>query len=412
MNVVVVSIDRLHAGYLGFLGNSWVATPHFNRLAAESFVFDQATTDRVRLDGLIDSWWRGRHALETAADQPTLAERLGAAGFATCLISDESHIVNHPLAKDFAERVDVGECDQRLADLVAHEIDETRAAALFAAAAEQLAEVRPPFFCWIHSQGLGAAWDAPDEFRQRYAEEDERPPPRLTAVPTRRLTGEDDPDEIWGICQSYAGQVSLIDTCLGGLLESLDGAPWRHDVLLVVVGTRGFPLGRNGRLGPTDDALYSELIHVPWLVRWPDGLGAACRSLALVQPCDLAPTLADAVGLPERDRPALGRSLLPIIRERAETVRDRICMVNADGERAIRTSAWHLRMPRQTDEHVATGELYAKPDDRWDQNDVADRCPDVVEGLHQAMKDLESGLAAGTLEGLPPLSEALVSDLP
>lgn len=410
MNVIVLSIDRLHAGSLGCYGNSWVATPHFNRLAAESFVFDQATIDHPRLDELVRSWWLGQHVLERSAgksEPPTLAQRLAQAGLAAALITDEPQVAEHPLAGHFGELVPVSQRDQtpkgRPADDVAH----TGFATLMAEATQWLARARQPFFLWLHSQGMGAAWDAPDEFRQQYAEPDEPEPPRLLTVPCRQLTGDEDPDEIWGIGQAYAGQVSLVDACLGGLLEFLDGESCGRETLLSVVGARGFPLGRNGRIGAPDNALYSELTQVPWLMRLPGGFGAAVRSQALVQPCDLAPTLIDLLGIGDRPTSSIGCGLSQLFHEDVESVRDRVCLIGADGERAIRTPGWYLRLPAGDEQAPASPELFAKPDDRWDQNDVADRCPEIVEGLRLALDELEARIRGGTSGDLSPLAESL-----
>ena len=41
MKVLVLNASAMHIGFLGFYGNSWVATPKLDRLAAESVVFDQ-----------------------------------------------------------------------------------------------------------------------------------------------------------------------------------------------------------------------------------------------------------------------------------------------------------------------------------------------------------------------------------
>lgn len=415
MNVIVLSIDRLHAGYLGCYGNTWVATPHLNRLAAESVVFDHAMIDDPRLDESFRSWWLGQHALERAAGKieplPTLAQRLAQEGLATALITDEPQAADHPLAGHFGELVRVG--SQHVPSRTgrpADRVEQTGFATLVAAATEWLVQATQPFFLWLHSQGMGAAWDAPDEFRQQYAELDEPEPPRLLTVPCRRLTGDEDPDEIWGICQAYAGQVSLVDACLGGLLEFLDGESCGRETLLSVVAARGFPLGRNGTIGAADNALYSELAQVPWLMRLPGGLGAAVRSQALVQPCDLAPTMTDLLGVGKRSESPIARNLLPLIREDAESVRDRVCLVGAEGERAIRTPAWYLRLPGGDEQAARSPELFAKPDDRWDQNDVADRCPEVVDGLRQALDELETHIRGGALGDLPPLGESLAGE--
>ena len=69
--------------------------------------------------------------------------------------------------------------------------------------------------------GLAAPWDAPLEFRNRYAEEEDPEPPKFVQVPDYRLADDYDPDELLGITHAYAGQVSLWDLCLGAFLDHL-----------------------------------------------------------------------------------------------------------------------------------------------------------------------------------------------
>ena len=75
------------------------------------------------------------------------------------------------------------------------------------------------------------------------------------------------------------------------------------------------------------------------------------------------------------------RSLLPLAQNKPLTVRDRICFAQGD-EAAIRTESWHLRVPGDG----AAPELFVKPDDRFEKNEVADRCPEIVSGLVDALQ--------------------------
>jgi len=45
-------------------------------------------------------------------------------------------------------------------------------------------------------------------------------------------------------------------------------------------------------------------------------------------------------------------------------------------QRSLRTPAWFLHQPT-----THPPQLYVKPDDRWETNDVANRCPDIVEQM-------------------------------
>jgi arylsulfatase A-like enzyme len=220
----------------------------------------------------------------------------------------------------------------------------------------------------------------------------------------------------------------VLDQCLGAFVDALDGSTHRDSTLLVIAGARGFPLGEHARVGPWEDCsgrdadeqehptLYTELLHVPWLVRLPGGVGAGGRTQALVQPIDLAPTLLDWWGLSGAPLAGAGRSLLPLVREESTAWRDRACAVSAAGERSIQTSAWRMRWgPPAADGPAALalasarGELFVKPDDYWEVNDVADRCPDVSGALVQAFESYVAAEEAGRGDVLPPLDPVLTA---
>ncbi|HUY35449.1 MAG TPA: sulfatase-like hydrolase/transferase [Pirellulales bacterium] len=416
MNAIVVVVDRLHVGYVGCYGNSWVATPELDGLAMESFAFDQAIIDSPSLDELYGSFWTGSHALQRRHAWPTgcgtLADALGKAGVATTLISDDSRVGEHPLAAGFGEQIKVEPPVARDAK-TAPDVDQTHLAGYFALAADWLTKARGPLCLWLHTQGLQAAWDAPLEFRNHYADPDEPPPPTLVDVPRRLLPNDFDPDLRFGVCQAYAGQVTLLDTCLGGLLAALAESPLQRDTLLALVSPRGLPLGEHRRIGTGDEAIYNELIHVPWLLRLPDGSGAAARSQALVQPADLCATLCDWCGATPPWAAGTGRSLLPVVRDEMETLRDRACVAAPGGEQGIRTAGWYLRLAADQTEAGEEPdsdrvELYAKPDDLWELNDVADRCRDVAQALARGLNDFRSAAESGTIESLPPLDDSLI----
>lgn len=451
MNIVVVSIDCLHAGFLGCYGNTWVATPHFDRLASQGLVFDQSFLDDPDLGDVCRGWWTGRHALERATggeDSRFLPPHLAKSGLATSLVTDDALVATLAEAHAFGQVVRLGAAaGEPDPQTPADDVVDTSAAGFFARATEWLAEAKESSFVWLHSRGMSAPWDAPYELRRQYAEEDDPPPPKFIAPPCRRLEREHDPDELWGAAQAYAGQVSLVDLCLGGLLEFIESDPAWSRALVMVVGARGFPLGRRGRLGPVDGALFGEFVQTPWLVRWPGIDQAAARSSLLVQTFELAPTLADAVSahrpgaasdrsvaefvrIPARTHgdaltspevshsemsdplwpsPTVGRSLLPLVREEAAPPRDRILLVNSAGERGLRTPAWYLRLPAG-DSSSSPAELYSKPDDRWEVNDVAGRLPDIVEALTAAADEYVAAVQSGRTADLPPLDESLAGE--
>ncbi|MCE9605120.1 MAG: sulfatase-like hydrolase/transferase [Planctomycetia bacterium] len=425
MNIVCVCLDRLHWGYLGCYGNTWVSTPAFNRLAAEGFVLNSAFCDTPDLASAYESLWRGSHIAERSAAaavlRPTLVELARAAGLRTLLVTDDATVGEHPAGAAFDDKAEFEpavDCEP------AGDAASTHLGRLFTETLERAASIRQPFFLWFHAQAMNGPWDAPTEMRNDYADEDDPEPPTFTSVPRRELPADVDLDERFGISQAYAGQVTLVDTCLGGLLEQLEESGLDDDTAIVVLAPRGIALGEHGAVGPFDDRLHGELIQIPWLMRLPRGRGKLQRSHALVQSCDLYWTLAELLPTPniaaEDASARWGRSVLPLVDGTARELRDRALIVG-ETESGIRTSAWYLRCrntlsaetpveENTVEEHAAeehTDELYTKPDDIWETNDVASRCPEIVEQLRVVAQQT---LAAMQTSASPPALEEVLAE--
>lgn len=401
-SAIVLVVDRLGAGFLGPYGNTWLETPHCNRLAAQSLVCETAWADSPALDAAYRTMWSGRHSLEPAANlESALAAGAARSGARTVLITDDDSIAMHPLAATFSEQVLV---ESPTSPRAAASIDETSQFRLMAAAIEAIDQSREPLLAWIHARGLAGTWDAPRSFRERFADLDDPSPPDLLIPPERRLDRHADPDEVLGLVQAYAGQVQVADECLEMLLEALDQGPQRDRTLLAVTAPRGYPLGEHGRIGPCDEALYGELLHVPLLVRLPGNEGRLVRTQRLVQPSSLCATILEACGWGELTDAQRGLSLLRDAR--GEETPGRACAVAVGpGQRAIRTPAWQMRESNEDGE--TRRELFAKPDDRWEANEVSNRCGEVTALLAAELDQFEQAAGAGQLAELASLPEAL-----
>ena len=402
MNVICLVIDRLHSGYLGAYGNTWVETPSFDRLAAEAFVFDQFSIDTPDLDRLYRSYWQGRHALcrqdETKDRWPSLPSLLRDAGLAATLLTDEPSVAYHELAREFDQ---VLELAPPYAVELADSMEQTHLAEFFARTVNWIESADAPFFLWCHAQGLGGVWDAPLEFSGRYSDVDDPDPRDSAEVPCQMLEDDYDPDELLVISQAYAGQIALLDACLGGFLEFLQAESLDDETLLVLLSSRGFPLGEHHYVGSCGEGLNGELVQVPLMIRSPDRLGAAARSQVLTHPTDVWASVLDFAGAANAAKPPGAESLIPTIAGKATPARDRLAIVGRDGRRAIRTPAWYLH-------DGPDPELYAKPDDRWEVNNVADRYPELVDSLRQALEAFERSLMSGKADEIPPLDDVLL----
>jgi hypothetical protein len=165
----------------------------------------------------------------------------------------------------------------------------------------------------------------------------------------------------------------VLDDCMGALNVALMELGLDRETLLILVGCRGYALGEHGAVGGDVRSLYGELIHIPCLVRLPGAEYPPPRSFQLMTPSDLRTILDGWFQQSEAAPPA-------------PSDRQYLVVTGDDGEAAIRTPAWMLRRPQlaASDSPVLPSpsvELYAKPDDRWEANEVADRLPDIAARL-------------------------------
>lgn len=405
MNGICLCIDRLHAGFLGTCGSTWVHTPALDQMAADGFVFDQFHVDSLEVESLYRSHWFGRHALEPATTSPSGSQSLAALlrghGIRTLLAMDNADIAALPGAEGFDEQIPLPQPVNRQS---ASSVEATHLGRAFAQVVQRIASIRSPFFLWCHLSSLGWVWDAPWEMRSQCAEADDPDPPTGIEVPCRWMEEGEDPDLLLGISQAYAGQISLLDLCVGAVCDALADARLDQETAVALVGLRGLALGEHGCIGPTEDRLDGELVHVPLVIRLPDPARIAGRSQELVQPPDLYSTWLGLLAHAAPPARYAACDLSSVVYGDATLGRDRIGLAGREGRRGLRTSAWYLKMG-------SVPELFAKPDDRWEVNDVADRHRDVAEELAAVLGEYQSSLSTAQLGGLSPLSEVLRSGL-
>ena len=337
-----ITVDGLHGGMIGAYGNAWIQTPAIDALAAESVVFDRYYTNSLDIVTVFDSLWA------------ELPGELRNKGYRTILLTDDTDVFHHPSAVGFSE---VHRLDTSHTRSPADYVEQTLFFEALATVVDLLESKRSePYFFWLHLRGFRGPWDFPMDERTKYQAEDDPPPHDGVVPPT--MDGEIDPDVLQAVMEAYGGGVSVLDTALGGLFDSLSEGELGNNTLFLFGSTRGFALGEHRRIG-ADKRLYGENIHLPLMIRFPDTFGASVRSPILFQSNDLRTFLADPP------------SLRTLIADETETFHESLIIRGEHGETALVTSEWFL----------LDGHLYVKPDDRWEVNDVADRCGEVLDEL-------------------------------
>lgn len=378
--LLVVTVDRLPAWMLPAFGATWVATPAIDALAARGVVFDRVIAPTIDSDttlaDLASAGW---------AAGPSPVREAFARGWKTVLVTDDAAAADR-LAPAGMERVLVPAATK---SAEAADDSATELARLVDAAVDVL-RAGGHRLVWCHAGSLGVTWDAPLRHRERYVDPDDPPPPAGARVPSFAVDADTDPDLLVGTRQVFAGQMSLLDAQLGRLFDLVAATRWT----VLLAGVRGMPLGLHGWVGVGGpDHAHGELAHVPAILVDADGRMAAQRFGGLVVPADLGATLAELVGgnpaeQPPRDpaAPWRGASLAGLLRDWSAVPRDRVVVVAEDSV-AIVTPSWHC-LSVGGDIQSSGGRrvrLFAKPDDFFECNDVADRCPAVAEPLGELL---------------------------
>lgn len=294
-DVVLITIDTLRVDHVSaFEPNSPVRTPHIDRLAEEGVAYTQAyspisvtgpafCTMHTGLvpgrHGVVMNVFRGGAALEPR--HTTLAERLSAAGYATgAFVSGFTLRPGLGLNQGFDKYVSPGARRRPGAET---------ADRLWA----WLLRQPGPVLAWYHSydpHGPLGAWPSP-----AIGPGLRRGGPELERIPAYQRI-EDITDEAFFRAR-YATAVAYADAQVGRLLWMLEATGRYDDAMIVFTADHGESFAERELWFDHGTTAHEEQLHVPLIIKYPDGWGAGRREQALVGLQDIVPTVLAATGL-------------------------------------------------------------------------------------------------------------------
>ncbi len=178
-----------------------------------------------------------------------------------------------------------------------------------------------------------------------------------------------------------------VDRAIGEILDALDESGRLENTLVVFTSDNGILHGEHR--WTKKEAPYEEAIRVPLVLRW-DAAGWMARSeTALALNIDLAPTIADAVGV--RHPATDGRSMLPLLDERTTSWRRDFLIEHLEGTNAV-TTYCAVRSARWKYVRYATGEeeLYDLQADPFELENLSEApsASEVVTNLRARLREL------------------------
>ncbi|MFC5455161.1 sulfatase-like hydrolase/transferase [Prosthecobacter fluviatilis] len=188
------------------------------------------------------------------------------------------------------------------------------------------------------------------------------------------------------LIHGYHAATSYMDAQLGKVLDALDASGLAGNTIIVFWGDHGWHLGDHGMWCKHTN--YEQAGHIPVIVSAP-GIKAA-RTQALIESCDIYPTLAEMAQLPAPPQ-GDGRSFASVLRAPTTSTRDHAIHVYPRGGgligRAIRTQRHRLvewKKPGDAPENAVL-ELYDYEADPAETKNLAAAQPEVVAGLRKLL---------------------------
>jgi arylsulfatase A-like enzyme len=309
-NFLIILIDDMGVHQMGCYGSRFYETPHLDRLAAQSLVFDQAYATapvcspsraglytgrhpaRLHLTNYIPGTEPGNALLSTPpwtpylpVEEPTIGDHFKAAGYETVhfgkwhLATDYNYQPGRPTDPESHgfDRVVYTRKPKPDADPDAdpHHID-----TLTDHARTFLGEPHDkPFICFVAHNAIHRPEMAPKPLIDHFAAKDGADKDCNRPV--------------------LAAMVSRLDTSVGRLLDALDQSPEKDNTIVVFTadhGAFGLSEERKPLRGAKAD-LYEGGVRIPLLVRLPGTADRAGRVETVTPNTDFLPTVAELAGI-------------------------------------------------------------------------------------------------------------------
>ena len=366
-NILILMADQLTASALPAYGNRIARTPHLDRLAARSVVFDNAYCNiplcapsrAVMMSGRLPSAIGAfDNAAEFPSQTPTYAHYLRRLGYQT-ILAGKMHFCGPEQLHGFEERLttdiypadynwtpdwsragerpewyhsmssvtDAGWCIRtNQIDFDEEVVFAARQKLFDIARAPQADAGRRPFCMVVSLTHPHDPFTIPDPWWSRYADAPVDMP--ADSIPaddphSRRLRhvigmnlATPTPAQIQAARRAYYGAISFFDDNVGLLLDALDQSRLADDTIVILLSDHGEMLGERGLWFKM--SFFEAACRIPLMISAPKRF-APHRVRESVSLVDLLPTLvelASGTAEPEYAAPLDGHSLLPHCRQR------------------------------------------------------------------------------------------------
>jgi arylsulfatase A-like enzyme len=401
MNLLIFGIDSLRADHMSCYGYPRLTTPHSDRLASQGVLFDNCYSAYIPTTPAYTSIMTGmdvmRHEMVALGPKGPidpgirlLPELLREAGYTSVRVG-----FGGDFFRGFDRILGYDEGWYAWQDRPARKAERLNDVTI--PAMEELIAAGQPWMLFLRHMDPHAPYLPPSPYDGLFYKKDPTQP-GLDMTPVRDFPNFCDFHLSWmpeGIEDAnhpiamYDGALAYMDACIQQILTRLDELGQRDNTLVVYTADHGETLYDHGCYFD-HHGLYEPTLHVPLIIRFPDGRGAGTRVPGFVLHEDLVPSLLEVLGqggLAERERMD-GRSWVPLIQGERPNNHTEFYITECTWmrKRGWRTPQWKLIDALEPDFHGKPAvELYNLLDDPTEQDNLADREPRIVQCLKDRM---------------------------
>ncbi len=313
-NLVLTIIDTVRADHLSAYGYRRPTSPNLARLASHALLFRNAysasTWTLPSTSSLLTGLYPDQHGVRNLPDvlppeAHTLAERLRELGYRTAAFTDGGFVdPQWGFAQGF-DRYDSTR-GQAWNPKDVRRVVEPATRWLKERSEEARAGPTAPFFLLLHTYEAHQPYLNREGFADPFLPPGPKPPDETYWI---RFPARLEGTELARATALYDGEIRRADRYLSGIWRALSKKELASRTALLVTADHGEELMDHGNMEHGLGKLYDENIHVPLILKLPDGSRGKVTSP--VSGVDVVPTFLDLAGAPRSEIEALpGRSLL------------------------------------------------------------------------------------------------------
>jgi len=399
INLLILGVDSLRADHMSCYGYHRLTTPHIDKIAEESVLFENAfspyipttpgyTTMLTGMDVMSHQIVSLRPKEPLDPNIPLLPEILREKGYVSALVGfDGKFYRGFDIYENYPSWTLGEEGYMRKAEAL-----NEKAIPLLESMADK------PFLLFLRHMDPHSPYLPPPPFDRIFYSDDEKDPSKESMNPVFAFEPFAEYFKSWMpegvtdaeyIIAQYDGELAYMDACIQRIFTRLEELNLMDRTLIVLTSDHGESL-MDHECYFDHHGLYEPTIHVPLMLRFPGKLPRGKRIKGYVLQQDLTPTVLELLGYNEvvKKLNMDGKSFLPLINEEETTNYAEFYLTECTWmrKRGWRTPEWKLICALEPDFHNKPPvELYNLVEDPEENNNLAEEEPEIVKTLKKRM---------------------------